>query len=91
MNHLIAFCAAFVMTGLKAFQQKNVVGHHYKAIVVTSYMMTVADIINVMIIVGHGWEVAFAMGTGGALGMVVMVKLHSKIMGKKDEVHRDGS
>ena len=81
MNYLIVGLVTFVTVFLKGFQYKNVIGGHLKLVAVTSYAMAFCDVILVGFIVKLGWQVAFASGTGAAIGMVASVVLHDRIFG----------
>jgi hypothetical protein len=83
-THLLAFAVSFIAIGMKAFQQKNVTGHHYKLVVITSYVMTLTDIIFIGLVAQHGWELAPSSGTGAALGMISAMALHKRFVGEKD-------
>lgn len=83
MHHLIAGAVAFVAIFLKGFQQQNVTAKRYGAIAVTSYLMAFADVALVGLVVRSGWDIAIAYGTGGTLGMMVAVSMHTKIFGGK--------
>lgn len=84
LTQLIAFCISFIAIGLKAFQQKNVSGHYLKAVVVTSYIMTLTDITFIGLVATHGWGIALSSGTGAALGMVSAMILHKRFIGDKN-------
>ena len=83
-THLLAFVISFLAIGMKAFQQKNVTGHHIKAVVFTSYLMTFTDIFFIGLVTKYGWELAFSSGTGAALGMISAMLLHNRFIGEKD-------
>ncbi len=82
LPHIQAFLVTLVSVGLKGFQHKNVIGGHLKLIVVTSYLMAVADVLLVGLVVSNGWKVAFASGTGAALGMLISVTMHDRFVKK---------
>jgi len=81
-THLLAFLVSFVAIGLKGFQTKNISGHHIRATVITSYLMSFTDILFIGLVAEYGWQLAFSSGTGAALGMVVAMVLHNKYLGK---------
>ena len=81
-THILAFIVSFVAIGLKGFQQKNVTGHHLKAVVVTSYVMTFTDIFFIGLVAKHGWELVWSSGTGAACGMIAAMILHDKFVGR---------
>lgn len=80
LSHLIAFLTTFTSVFLKGFQHKNVIGGHLKSIAITSYLMAVTDVILVGLISQKGFVIAFACGTGAALGMLISVHYHVKIL-----------
>lgn len=83
-THLLAFLISFIAIGMKAFQQKNVTGHHYKLVVITSYVMTLTDVIFIGLVVRHGWDLVLSSGTGAALGMISAMFLHNRYVGEKN-------
>jgi len=83
-THLLAFAISFIAIGMKAFQQKNVTGHHYKLVVITSYIMTLTDVIFIGLVVRHWWDLVLSSGTGAALGMISAMFLHNRYVGEKD-------
>ena len=80
LSHFIAFLTTFTSVFLKGFQHKNVIGGHLKSIAITSYFMAVTDVILVGLISQKGFVIAFSCGTGAALGMIISVHYHVKIM-----------
>jgi hypothetical protein len=83
-THLLAFTVSFIAIGMKAFQQKNVTGHHYKLVAITSYVMTLTDITFIGLVAQHGWDLVLSSGTGAALGMISAMALHKRFVGEKD-------
>ena len=79
MIYAASIFVSFIAVMLKVFQQKNVVGHHLRTMVVTSYCMSAFDVAAVTIIVKGGWWVALTSGTGGAAGALCAVLLHKRI------------
>ena len=79
-THILAFCVSFIAIGLKGFQQKNVVGHHLRAAVITSYVMTVTDIAFIGLVAAHGWGLVVSSGTGAALGMLAAMVFHGRLV-----------
>ena len=77
MINLFLSTAAYV--GLKAFQQLNTVGGHYKLVIPVSYCMAVCEVLIVLSVVKAAtiWA-AVPMGTGGALGACVAMYLHRR-------------
>ena len=86
--HLIALLATFVSVFIKGFQHKNINGDHLKAIAITSYLMAITDVVMISLIVQNGLPIAFACGTGAALGMICSIKFHAPIMGKLTQLLR---
>lgn len=78
-----AFAGTFVSVGLKGFQHKNVIANLYLHTFLTSYGMAFMDVLLIGLIAKSGWSIAFASGTGAALGMVVAMWLHNKMLGGK--------
>jgi hypothetical protein len=83
-TQLLAFFVSALAIGLKGWQQKNVTGHHYKHVVITSYVMTLTDITFIGLVARHGWDLAISSGTGAACGMVSAMYLHNHFFGEKD-------
>jgi hypothetical protein len=77
-----AACTSFGAAFLKIFQQKNIIGNHLKTAAATSYLIAGFDVAVIMLIIKGGWYIALATGTGGAIGVVLSVKLHQRIFGK---------
>jgi hypothetical protein len=82
LTHVVAFAVSFVAIGLKGFQQKNITGHHIKATIVTSYLMSLTDILFIGLVAEYGWQLVFSSGTGAALGMVTAMVMHDRYMRK---------
>lgn len=83
-THLLAFVVSAIAIGLKAFQQKNVAGHHYKLVVITSYIMTVTDIAFIGLVARYSWALVLSSGTGAAFGMVAAMVLHRHFVKDKN-------
>ena len=83
-THILAFFISAIAIGLKGWQQKNVTGHHYKAVVITSYLMTLTDITFIGLVARHGWDLVISSGTGAAIGMASAMYLHNHFFGDKD-------
>lgn len=87
---LAAGAAYFLFVFLKAFQQKNVVGMHYRWILPISYMMAASEVFIISIIAfkaagGAPFSdlivFAFTIGTGGGLGALAGMYVHNKHVG----------
>ena len=76
---LLTFIAVF----LKGFQHKNVIGGHLTLIAITSYLMVFFDVLTISMVLKQGWTIAFSAGTGGALGMIMSIKIHDKFVKNK--------
>ena len=83
-THILAFFVSAIAIGLKGWQQKNVTGHHYKSVVITSYIMTFTDITFIGLVAKHGWDLVVSSGTGAAFGMVSAMFLHNHFFGDKN-------
>ena len=68
MSFLLAFVASYVTILLKVFQQKNVVGNHYKAVFVTSNLLALSETTIVLLVVHEGWWLGLSTGIGAGLG-----------------------
>ncbi len=75
---IVTFATVF----LRGFQHKNVIGNHIRAVIVTSYLMAVCDVLFIGLIAARGWSVCFAAGTGAAIGMFTSIKLHDRFLKK---------
>lgn len=77
MQLLFGLLASFVMVFLKGMQTQNIIHKNYKAAIVVSYLMAVADIALISLIVSGGWDMVLPIGTGGTLGIICSMYLHS--------------
>ncbi len=84
---LAAGAAYFLFVFLKAFQQKNVVGMHYRWIMPISYLMAASEVFIISVIAfkaagGAPFSeliiFAFTIGTGGGLGATVGMYIHNR-------------
>ena len=64
---------------LRAIQQQNVIGGHYVAAAITSYLMAGAEIGVVLAVVGYGWSAVPWIGTGGAAGVTAAMVVHRRV------------
>lgn len=85
MHYLVAFLSAFFAILLKVFQQKNVVGNHYKAAFVTSLLLTACEATIILVIVAGGVDVIIPTGLGSALGGITGMWLHNAWRAKVDK------
>lgn len=83
MNYVMALVLTFVTVFLKGLQHKNVIHNLYLNTFFTSYLMAFMDVLVIGLIARSGWDIAFASGTGGALGMVAAMYLHNRMMDRK--------
>ena len=83
MTELALIFAAFCLVALRAIQQQNVVHCYYWWAAGTSYAIAFADIALILYVVKTGWEAAFWIGTGGALGVTFAMYVHRRFI-KKD-------
>ena len=79
---IVLFISTLLFVFLKATQQLNVVGGHYKMVVPVSYLMAVCEVTIVLgvVHVASLWA-AIPMGTGGAIGSCSAMYLHRKYFG----------
>jgi hypothetical protein len=90
-HQMQVFAITFATVFLRGFQHKNVIGNHIRAVIVTSYLMAVCDVLFIGLIALRGWSACFAAGTGAAVGMFLSIKLHDRFLkkgvGKSNDVH----
>lgn len=79
MTFLVAFIAAYFTILLKVFQQKNVVGNHYKAVFITSNLLALSETAIVLLVVSEGWWLGISTGIGAGLGACTGMFLHNKM------------
>jgi hypothetical protein len=83
MIYLLSALTTFGAVFLKGFQQKNVIGGHIKMGALTSYIIAFFDMASITLIVKGGWTIAFASGTGAAIGMVAAIHAHNRLFKSK--------
>lgn len=71
--------ATFLLVFLRAWQQQNVIHGYYGWAFVTSYGMSLADVLVILGAVDYGLAAVPWMGTGGAVGVVGAMLLHKRI------------
>ena len=71
--------ATCVLVFLRAWQQQNVIHGYYGWAFVTSYGMSLADVLVILGAVDHGLAAVPWMGTGGAIGVIGAMLLHKRI------------
>lgn len=84
---LLAGAAYFFFVFLKAFQQRNVMGMHYRWIMPISYAMAATEIFVISIVAIKAVNytsltdlisLALSVGTGGGLGALAGMFIHNK-------------
>jgi hypothetical protein len=84
---LLAGAAYFFFVFLKAFQQRNVMGMHYRWIMPISYMMAATEVFVISIVAIKAVNytsltdlitLALSVGTGGGLGALAGMYLHNR-------------
>ncbi len=88
MIYFWAGLGTFVAVFLKGFQHKNVIANMYSNTFVTSYLMAFVDVLLIGLIARATWDIAFASGTGAAIGMVSAMWLHNRLFAKAKGVDR---
>ena len=79
MELLIVGAVSFLRVFLRAVQQLNVVGSHYKLAFFVSYLMTACELYVVMsIVIVMDWSLFLPIGTGSAIGGVTGMFIHKK-------------
>lgn len=85
LPYIAALLASFCSVFLKGFQHRNINGNHLRLIFFTSYAMALMDVAIIGIIVKGGWSVALPTGTGAACGMILSIKFHDRLFGKRHD------
>jgi hypothetical protein len=84
MNYFLAFGAAVLYVALRAIQQRHVQHAEYWRMPLVSYGMAVCDVFVVSLVVKQSDSLAglavlaFATGSGGALGSILGTWLHAR-------------
>lgn len=81
--YLLAVATMFGATFLRGFQNKNVAGGHKKLAAVVGYMMAVSDMLTIGLVVKGGITVAFVGAGGAAIGWVLGMVVHDRIMRRR--------
>lgn len=81
MMLVLMFLANFIFIFLKAFQQRNVGGAHYAAILPTSFAMAAAEVYIIVTVAKSGFEFGniLALGLAGGLGSCAAVWAHGRM------------
>jgi hypothetical protein len=79
------FFTTFVYVFLKAGQQLNVVRGHYWFVPLFSFGMAATEVYVIVAIATAGYSLAAVagMGTGGSLGAVLAMYLHTRFLGER--------
>ena len=74
------FLANFAFIGLKAFQQRNVMGAHYWLIIITSYLLASVEVYVIWKMAQHGPTLTMVatLGAAGGSGAALATWLHRK-------------
>lgn len=81
MLMLACFCKVF----LAGLQTKNVQHNRYLLVIVTSVLMSVADLTLIKLASSSGWLVALTSAIiGNSSGMVVSMLVYNKLLSKKE-------
>lgn len=75
--------ATFISVFGRAIQQQNVVGGHYVAAAITPYLIAAGDVAVILLAVDLGWWSIPWAGTGGAIGAVLAMWAHRKVLSLK--------
>ena len=84
MTYLAAFLAYLCFVGMKAMQQRQVMNAEYLKMPPLSYGMAFCEVFVMAVVaknadsVGELALLAFAIGTGGALGSMLGTYLHAR-------------
>lgn len=73
---LVSFCGSYI----KGFQQQNVTGKHYKAMVVFGFAIAAFDVLAITIIIKGGLWVILTSGLGASCGIVLATWSHGRII-----------
>lgn len=87
MTHLTLFLSAFATVFLLGIQQKNVIGNHYAAAIVTSIGIGSAQIFLWKLIPQADAGQIAATLCGGPIGIVAAMWSHPRIFGRKRAAH----
>ena len=79
------FFTSFIFVFLKAGQQLNVARGHYWIVPPFSFGMAATEVYVIAAIATQGYSLwaVVGMGTGGSMGAVLAMFLHSRLLGKK--------
>jgi predicted NodU family carbamoyl transferase len=80
--YILSTIASFGAVFLKGFQQKNLIGNHKNALVLTSFAMSAFEVASITMVVQGGWWAILTMGIGGSTGMLCAVAIHDRLFRK---------
>lgn len=76
MEIFFATLASFVFVFLKAFQQRNVTGLHYRPVVPISILMAATEVYVIATVVRVGYDPALVLGVGCGAGTGAMAAMY---------------
>jgi len=76
MTGPITLAATALLVFGRSVQQQNVIGGHYRAAAVTSYLLAAGEVAVIGAVVVHGWSSWIWIGSGGALGVIAGMWAH---------------
>lgn len=83
MNELILFASTFTVVFALGFQQQNVVGAHYLAAFLTSFVIGGSYLFLYKLVPGAGPSEIAAYLAGGPLGIVASMYVHRRTVGRQ--------
>lgn len=81
--YALSTLTVFLVSFVKTFQQRNIIYGHIKSAFFTSWVVTGLEVASISFVVIGGWTVIFSAGIGGSIGVVVAMKMHSRLYTKK--------
>jgi hypothetical protein len=78
MAELNIFIATFILVFMRGIQQQNVIHGNYKLAFITPYLIACGEVASVLLVVQTGWSSIPFVGTGGAIGIVSSMYIHTK-------------
>lgn len=83
MTELLLFGSTFVLVFLLGFQSLNVNGGHYVAAFLSSFGISLSQLILYKLVPDATWTQVAAYMSGGPLGIVASMYVHRRWMGRK--------
>lgn len=77
---MIATLVSFLLVFFKILQTKNIIHNYILPAMVMSYLITAAEVLNIIFVVNFGLPMIFFIGTGGMFGVLMAIKLHDKVL-----------